>query len=154
VLERIHEDLVVEHGLVVSLLLLADLREEELLLDEGVVELSVGIAELVVLDEELESLSESGLAAVVLGERRHGLRVLGDEGGVEALRLEEAADQLVNEPDGRARVRAVDLVQLALLVEERLSLLGLDVFGQRHAEALLQALHHGDPSPGRGEVDF
>jgi len=92
VLEGINEDLVVEHALVVSFLLLLDLLKEELFLDEGVIELGVGVAELVVLDEEFEPLSESGFGAVVLGQGRHELRVLDDEGGVEALGLKEPAD--------------------------------------------------------------
>jgi len=87
VLEGIHEDLVVEHALVVSFLLLLDLLEEELFLDEGVIEFGVGVAELVVLDEEFEPFGESGFGAVVLGQGRHELRVLDDEGGVEALVL-------------------------------------------------------------------
>lgn len=120
--ECVHEDLIVEHGLIVSFLLLPDLSHEELLLHEGIVELGVGVAELVVFDEEFEPLGEAGLAAVVFGERRHRLRVLDDEGGVQALRLEEAAHQLVDESDGGSGVGAVHLVLLALLVEEHLSL--------------------------------
>jgi hypothetical protein len=122
VFERVHEDLIVEHGFVVSFLLLSHLCHEQFLLHEGVVELGVGIAELVVFDEELEPLGEAGLAAVVLGERRHRLWVLDDEGGIQALRLEEAADQLVDESEGGSGVRAVDLVLLALLIEEHLGL--------------------------------
>ena len=53
-LQRIDERLVVEHRFIVSLFLLFDLLKEELLLDEWVVQLGVGIAKLVVVDEQLE----------------------------------------------------------------------------------------------------
>ncbi len=65
----VYEHIVVEHGFVITFLLLLHLGHEELLLHEGVVQLGVGIAELVVLDEEFESFSETGLAAVVFGKR-------------------------------------------------------------------------------------
>ena len=60
-LQSVHKDLVVEHGLVVTFFLLGHLLQEELLLHEGVVQLGVGVAELVVFDEELEPLSQPGL---------------------------------------------------------------------------------------------
>ena len=53
-LQRIDERLVVEHRFIVSLFLLFDLLKEELFLDEWVVQLGVGIAKLVVVDEQLE----------------------------------------------------------------------------------------------------
>lgn len=41
--------------------------------------------------EELEALSKAGPGSVVLGERRHDLRVICDEGRVGALVLQEVA---------------------------------------------------------------
>jgi hypothetical protein len=87
VLKGIDKDLIVEHGLIVSFLFFLYLLEEELFLNEGVIELSICIAELMVLNEELESFSESRFGSVVFGKRRHHLGVFDDEGGVEALRL-------------------------------------------------------------------
>ena len=60
-LESIDECLIIEHGLVISFFFLLNLLEEQLFLHEGVIQLSVGIAEFVVVDEELKPLSESGL---------------------------------------------------------------------------------------------
>jgi hypothetical protein len=51
VLQGIHEDLIVEHALVITFFLFLDLPHEELFLDEGVVKFGVGVAELVVFDE-------------------------------------------------------------------------------------------------------
>jgi hypothetical protein len=153
VFERIDEDLVIEHGFVISFFLLLYLQQEEFLLHEGVVQLSIGIAELVILNEELEPLSQSGLGTVVLGQGRHHLGVLHDEGGVQALGLEESADEFVDESDGGPGVGAVHLVLLALLVEEHLCFLGLEVCRDGFSEFLLESFHHGDASPGRSEVD-
>ena len=122
-LQRIHKHLIIEHGFIVTFLLFAHLRQEELLLHEGIVEFGIGVAELVILDEELKTLSQTRLAAVVLGKGRHRLRMLDDEGGIEALGFEETADQLVNESDGGSGVGTVHLMLLALLIKEDLRLL-------------------------------
>lgn len=152
--QGIYEDLIVKHRFIVSFLFLTDLGHKEVLLNEGVVELSVCIAEFVIFDEKLETLSKSGLAAMVFGQWGHGLRMLDDKGGVQALRFQEAADQLINEPKGGPWVRAVHLVQLALGIKESLCFLTLQISGQGHSEAFLQLLHHGDSPPRRGEIDF
>ena len=90
--ECIDEDLVIEHGFIISFFLFLYLLLEEFLLHKWIVELSIGIAELVILNEELEPFSQSRLGPMVLGQRRHHLGVLHDEGGVQTLSLQEAAD--------------------------------------------------------------
>lgn len=93
--------LVVAGGLVVGLL------SEALALVEGIVEFRVRIADLLGGTEELETLAQArdlamatGLAdatvgTIPFGEGAHHLRVVGDEGGVDALDLEVFADKLV-----------------------------------------------------------
>lgn len=120
-LQGIDEHLIVEHAFVISFFLLLDLAHEEFLLYERVVEFGVGVAKLVVLDEEFEPLSKSGLGPVVLGQRRHHLRMLDDEGRVETLGLEKSAHQLVDQPYRSSGIRAFHFVLLALSIEERLS---------------------------------
>jgi hypothetical protein len=56
-------------------------------LNEGVVQLSVGVAKLVVFDEEFKTFGQSWFGAMVFGEGRHELWVFNNEGGVEALSL-------------------------------------------------------------------
>ena len=50
----------------------------------GIVQLRVGVGKLLLAAEGLESLREAGDLAVPLGQRRHDLRVLRDEGRVDA----------------------------------------------------------------------
>lgn len=152
-LQRVHEHVIVEHALVVSFFFLAHLLQEQLLLHEWVVEFGVGVAELVVFDEEFEAFGESGFGAVVLGKGRHELWMFDDEGGVEALGFEEAADQFVDEADGGSGVGAVDVMFLALMVEEDLCLFRGEVLRDGLSQLLLELLHHRDAAPGRSEVD-
>ena len=57
------------------------------------------------VDEELEPLCEPRLGSVPLGERRHDLRVVDNEGGVHALHLKEMAHQLEEEENRGGGVR-------------------------------------------------
>ena len=148
-LQCVDKCLIVEHGLVISFFLFLDLLQEQFLLDEGVVELGVGIAELVVVDEELKPLSESGLGSMVLGERGHELGVFGDEHGVEALGFEEVAYQLINEPGGCPRIGTDHVMLLALVIEKLIGFLCLDILGQLLTQALLQFLQHAHAPPWR-----
>ena len=59
-------------------------------MDEGVVEFSIGVAELMVFDEKLEPFCESGFGTVIFGEGRHELGVFDDESWVEALGFQES----------------------------------------------------------------
>ena len=68
-LQSVNEDLIVSHRLVVSLLLLLYLLQKQLFLHKGIVKLSVSVSELMVLDKQLKSLSQSRLRSVVLGKR-------------------------------------------------------------------------------------
>lgn len=67
---------------------------EKVLLHERIVQFSVGIADFVVVHEQLKSLSQSSLASVPLSQRRHNLGMIDDEGGVEAFRFDEMTNKL------------------------------------------------------------
>ena len=58
--------------------------------------------------------AEQVWAHTPLGERRHELRVVADEGGVDTALLQELAHELVQQPGWRVRRRAVQAVLLAL----------------------------------------
>ena len=72
---RINVHLIYPLRLVVSLLLLPHLLLEAQALLEGVVQLRVGVAELLSTHEALETLAETGTGAVVLGKWGHDLWV-------------------------------------------------------------------------------
>lgn len=102
--QGVDECFIIEHGLIVSFLLLFDLLHEEIFLEERIVEFGVGVTELVVVDEELESLGESWFCPVVFGQWRHHLRMFDNKGWVQTLGLEETSDQLVNQSYRRSGV--------------------------------------------------
>ena len=77
---------------------------------ESVVKVLAIVAHLTPHDEALEALREAGRRAVPLGERAHDLRVVHDERRVHALRLDELADELVEQTRRGARRRAFDFV--------------------------------------------
>lgn len=153
-LKGIDKDLIVEHRLIISFFFFLYLLQEELFLHEGVIELSIRITELMVLNEELEPFSESRFGSMILGKWRHHLGVLNDEGRVKALRLQESSDEFIDESNGGAWIGAIYFVLLALLVKENLCFFGLEVLGDGFSEFLLELLHHGNTSPGRSEVDI
>jgi hypothetical protein len=91
--------------LLITLRLLVHLLLKVGLLNEGVVQLGVSVADLASSDESLETLAESGTGTVVLGEGRHDLRVTDDEGGGDALVLDELADELGKGEGGELKVK-------------------------------------------------
>lgn len=72
---RVHKGLVDTLGLVITLSLLPALLLKSLSLIEGIVQLGVGVANLLSSNECLESFTDTGSRSVVLGKRRHDLRV-------------------------------------------------------------------------------
>jgi len=147
------ETLVNGLSLVVTGSAVGDLALEQPPLYDGIVQLGVGVADLATSNEELETLSERGSAAVVLGERRHDLGVISDEGGRDALGLNEVANELVEQASVGERRTALDAVLLALHLEELVGLSGAKVRGELDAELLLEGGNHGDAGEGRSEVN-
>ena len=82
-----------------------------------------------------------------LGERAHELRVVADERGVDALRLEELAHELVQQAARRLRRRALHAVLRAELDEAGARLLRLERLRQLDVERLLEARDHRDAAP-------
>ena len=81
--------------LVVTLVLLASLLFEAQALVEGVVQLRVRVDDLFLADKGFEALAETGIRAMVLGERGHHLRVPGYEGWGDASFFDKFANELV-----------------------------------------------------------
>lgn len=67
ILQRSTEVLVDELGLLVTLVLLAGLLFEAQTLVEGVIQLGIGVDNLLLADEGLKTLAQTGVLAVVLG---------------------------------------------------------------------------------------
>jgi hypothetical protein len=122
----------------------ARLLGKVLALHTRVVQLGVGVADLLAADEELEPLGHADERAVRLGERRHDLGVLGDEGRVQALRLEELAHELVEQARRRARRGALDALGDAERVERRARGVAREVLGQLDAERRLEVIRRRD----------
>mmetsp|Transcript_12080 Transcript_12080/g.36647 ORF Transcript_12080/g.36647 Transcript_12080/m.36647 type:complete len:577 (+) Transcript_12080:163-1893(+) len=154
VLERPTEGLVDQLSFVVTSCLLGRLLAEALTLHVGIVQLSVGITQFTTVHEEFETFRESGCTAVPLGQWAHELRVIGDEGGVDALGLDYLADEAVQQTIGGVGQLHLDLELLALLEQEEARLLALQVLRDLETGALLEATHQTDAVPGRGEVDL
>lgn len=142
--------------LIVTLGLLASLLLEAQALVEGVVQLGVGIGNLLLADEHLEALAQTLLIAVVLGERAHHLRMVEDEGRVDAGRLDELARQLVDHARVGERRRALDVHLLAQPLQELVGLLGVQLIVRRELLAghAFQLGDHLDAAPGSLPVDL
>lgn len=153
-LESLAEDVINELSLVISSSLGGSLLLEERTLDVGVVQLSVSIAELASSAEKLETLGEMRGVTMPLGEGRHDLRVIHDEGGGDALRLNELTDELIEETVSGLGRRALNVELSAKLLEEDGGGLSSEIGGEGDLELLLKSGHHGDAAPGRGEVNL
>lgn len=149
------EVLVDDLGLVVTLVLLAGLLLESQTLVEGVVQLGVGVDNLLLADEGLETLAETGVLAVVLGQRRHHLGVAGDEGGVDAGLLDELTHQLVQHTGVGHGRRALDTGLLEHALQELAGLGGVQLVAGREllAGGLLEGRDHLHAPPGGLPVD-
>lgn len=153
-LQGVHEHVVVEHGFVISFILLLHLIKEQILLHEGIVEFGVGIAELMVVDKQLEALGESRLASMILGKGRHQLGMLHDESGILALAFEEVANQLVDESGGVSWSLAIDMEFVADAIKEFPSFFGGDVLREWFTNLCFELFHHGNPTPWWREINL
>lgn len=155
VLQSLAESLVDKLGLVVTLLLLAGLLFEAKTLVKGIVQLGVSVDNLLLADESLETLAETLVAAVILGERRHHLGVTSDHSGVDALLLDKLTDKLVEHASVCKRRRALDVGLLEHALEELVGLVGVQLvaFGELFTTGFLESGNHLDALPGLGPVD-
>lgn len=156
VLKRGAEVLINELSLVVTLVLLPSLLLETHTLVEGIVQLGVGVANLLLADESLETLAESGEVTVVLGERRHHLGVASDEGWVDAGILDPLADELVEHAGVGEWGRALNVVLLQQRLEELASLLGVELgsWWELLARDTLELSDHVHTPPWLSPVDL
>ena len=97
VLKGAQEVLVDDHSLVVSLVGQSHLLNETLLLIDGVVQLAVGVCQLLTVHHQLETLGQSSLRTVHLGQWRHLDRIVGDEGRLDERAFAELAEELINQ---------------------------------------------------------
>lgn len=141
-------------GLIISLSLVLGLGQEALTLNHRVVQLSVCVTNFLSEDKEFETLSKTGVVAVVLGEGRHELGLIHNEAGVDDLVLEEVTSHSVEKTSGREGRRTVEVKLLALLDEEGVGLIGLEGEGNLESAALLNSGNETDTLEGRGEVDL
>lgn len=150
VLQAGAEVLVDDLGLVVTLVLLVGLLLETQTLVERVVQLSVGINDLLLTDEGLESLAETGMLTVVFGQWRHHLRVAENKGGVDTGLFDELAHELVEHTGVGERWRALDagLLEHALEKFARLSGVELVTWGKLLAGGFLEGWDHLYAPPG------
>jgi hypothetical protein len=156
VLHGSEESLVHDLGLVVTLCLLCGLLLEAETLVEGIVQLGVGVDNLLLADKGLEPLTETGVLTVVLGERRHHLGVAGDECGVDALLLDEFANKSVEHAGVGERGCALDASLLEHALQELVELVGVHGVASREllTASLLKRRDHLDALPGLGPVDL
>ena len=148
VLEGTHEVVVDEHGLIVALLAQAKLLLEALQLVDGVVELAIGVAQLLTVDHELETLGELGVLAVTLAEGRHLDGIVGDEGRLYVVALALLAKDLVDELTLAHGL--VGLYTQFLAYGTQLSLIHA---GDVHSGELLDGLCHSTACEGSLEAD-
>ena len=85
ILKCLDECLIDVLSLLITVVLGFSLLLEALKLDLWVIQLSVGINDLMLVGEKFESLCEAIFSAVPLGERAHQLRMVDDEARADAL---------------------------------------------------------------------
>ena len=156
VLHGSEEGLVHDLGLVVTLCLLCGLLLEAETLVEGIVQLGVCVDNLLLADEGLETLTETSVLTVVLGERRHHLGVPSDECGVDAFLLDELANKSVEHTGVGERWCALDTSLLEHALQELVELIGVHGVAWREllTASLLERRDHLDTLPGLGPVDL
>ena len=116
----------------------------------GSIELGEGVADLAAGDDRLEALDHVGQLAVVAGERRDLLRVVGDEHRSPELRLGGLLVDLEHELAG-----AVVVLHLhAVLGGDAAQLVDRHAHVDADAGVLLDEVDEAGPPPRRGEVEL
>lgn len=155
-LQGLAEVLIDQLGLIITSSLIRGLLLETLTLVKGIVQLCVGIADLLGGDETLETLAKTGDGTMALGEGGHHLGVAHDESGADALDLNEISDELVEKTGRGTGSTAVDLVLDAEIRQELGGLGGVEGICGREldVELLLEVLDHVDASERGSEIDL
>ena len=121
---------------------------ETLQLVDRVVQLGVGVAQLLAGDEEFETLRQFGVLAVALAQGRHLYRVVAHEGGLYEVALAILSEDGVDELSLAHRVVDLD-IQAAARLAQLLLALARDVVPR----LLLDGLGHGKAAEGGLERD-
>ena len=177
-LERVQEGVVDELGFVVALGFLEGLLFEAEALVEGVVELRIGVNDLlesykgfksgeigVLVDDRARKrkgeeggspFAEADVGAMVFGERAHHLWVARDERRIDTFLFDEFADKLVDYASVGLRWGAFDFHFLEDALEEFVSFFGVELVAGRElfAGRLFERRNHLDSLPWLGPVDL
>lgn len=149
VFERAEEVFVHDHRFVVAALAEAGLLFEAFALDDRVVQLGEAVAHLLAADDQLEALDEPRLRAVFFCERRHLLRVVGDEGRLNELRLDELAEDFIDD------LAAADLgIEFESQIFRDVAELFFRFAANFHAGELPDRVGDGEAAERRLEVDL
>ena len=125
---------------------------EEGPLENGVVELGVGINNFMIINEEFEPFAQLRIMPVILGERGHDLRMVDDEGGTETVDFEEMSSELIEQPGSGARRRTFATMLFGQRVQLLLEFQRAQVLHELHLHRLLQSADHADLPERRLEV--
>lgn len=99
-LECVDKDFIDTLSLIITSILLPSLLLESLPLVEWIVQLGVGIANLLGGNKDFKTLTETIDVPVSLGQGTHDLWMTDDERWVDALRLDELTNELVDQSSG------------------------------------------------------
>jgi hypothetical protein len=80
--------------------------------------------------------------------------VLDDEGWVQALSFEEAANKLVNQSCCASWAATVNMMLFTLLIKEFSCFFAFNIFWDWFTKLFFEFFHHADPSPWGSEIDF
>ena len=134
-------------GLFIPRLTLRHLREEPLLLVNGVVQFREGVRQFPACDEELEALDEIRIVFAALREGRYVRGIIGDKGRLDELRLHHSLEYLVQElPEGLA---ALQVCAELFGVVPGLARVREDI---RSDPGFTQRVEEADPLPRRRKV--
>ena len=151
VFQRGDEVGVIEHRLVVARFLLLHLRLEALGLIFGIVELGEAVSQLATADKELEAIGDLRVVIVATRQRRHGGRVLGDEGRLHQLRFgglfEDGGDDM-------AQLPALHQLDMVTLGHRDSAFQGGQLFSLHIVAVLEDRLDHGQTGERLTEVDL
>ncbi|KAL7354378.1 hypothetical protein ACKS0A_10728 [Histoplasma ohiense] len=150
------EVLIDQLRLVVTLSLLGRLLFESKTLVKGVVQLCVRVDDFLLAHEGFEALTQPDVVAMVFGQRRHHLRMPGDECRVDAGLFDEFSDKLIEHAGVGFWRRAFDIDFLQELLEELVCLHGMQLITGREllARSFFKGRDHLNSLPWSLPIDL
>ena len=102
-----------------------------------------------------QQVTETLQSALPFGQRAHYLRVITDEGRIDARHFQELPDKLIKQPGGGPGWRALDIFCHTDIKDSASFFRFEEVrFWQLHAQGFLKLFYHADFPEGRGEVNL